>query len=177
VNTRTVRTHKFDRFTSDPPAVDPLADVFEQWSSETVRGQMPVLPLTNTPVVVRLFLNEWLSFRQTGSYRILARTTRVIKSGEELSLTLDSIPLESNAITIEVVAPEPGWAEQQLRAAETVLQRPDPVQPAIGQPFDFQAYERSRDESREAARILRFLETPEAAPALVRYFVKPRMLN
>jgi hypothetical protein len=166
---RTVRNAKFDHFTVVPSngVADPLVDTFAQSSGEVLRGRPPEpVPLDGGVVTVGVFLNEWLSIRQPGRYRISAETTRVVMTGPPAS----SVPLSSNAIEIDVTAPEPGWAEAQLKQAVTVLERGDPPQPRIGQPYDPNRESQLREEAAQAARVLRFLETREAAEAVVRFY-------
>jgi hypothetical protein len=60
--------------------------------------------------------------------------------------------LQSNTIEIEIVAPEPGWAEAKLQESVAILNN--------GQP------------TLQAARTLRFLNTESAAPRLVEFFTQ-----
>jgi hypothetical protein len=167
--TRTARKAKFDRFTVVPSdgVADPLVDSFAQVSDEVLRGRPPEpVPLGGGAVAVNLFLNEWLSIRQPGHYRISVETTRMVMTGPPAS----SVPLSSTAIEIDVTAPEPGWAEAQLKQAVAVLERGDPPRPGIGQPYDPNRESQLREDAIAAARVLRFLDTPEAAEALVRFY-------
>ncbi|HWQ54128.1 MAG TPA: hypothetical protein VN442_10625 [Bryobacteraceae bacterium] len=154
---RSVRNALLDSFTAEPRefAVDPLADIPAQIGFDRPDPFVP--PLAGTVVVERQ-LNEWLTFRQPGRYRITAETTRV-RLGDT------PVKLRSDVIEIEMVAPEPGWAEKRVAEAVAVLERGDPP-PAIGQ-----VYDQSREVAvRRAARTLRFLGTPAAARALARFF-------
>jgi len=77
-------------------------------------------------------------------------TDRKFKDANSPSLT-------SNTLEIEIVAPEPGWAEKQAQAAMVILKSSSDV-----------------DEVLKAGRTIRFLETVEAVPILVEYFSKSR---
>jgi hypothetical protein len=166
---RQLRQPEYDHFEIEPAdlVADPLADIFAQISDLPILGQLPrPAPLTAAPVTVGLQVNEWLSIRKAGHYRITAESTRVVTNAEPPV----SLPLRSNSIEIDVVAPEPGWAAAQLQQAAAVLQTPDPPRPIIGQAYDLNGRQSHDDDVTRAARTLRFLETPEAAAALVRYF-------
>ncbi len=166
---RQVRQPEYDHFTIEPAAAvaDPLADIFAQLSGGAIIGQPPrPVPLSAAPVTVGLQENEWLSIRKPGHYSITAETTRVAANAQPAV----PVPLRSNSIEIDVVAPEPGWAGAVLQLASVTLQIPDPPSPTVGQSFDPRVRQAHDDDVTRAARTLRFLETPEAAAALVRYF-------
>ncbi len=165
---RRVRQARYDHFTVQPNdgTADPLADIFEQMEGGVLRRLPTPVPLTEKPAAVELQLNEWISIRKPGHYRIAADSTRAVLSERPET----TVPLHSNSIEIDVVEPEPGWAAAQLRDAVAVLERGDPPKPAAGQPFDPRHGQVLDEEIVQAARVLRFLETPEAARALVRFF-------
>lgn len=127
---------------------------------------MPV-PLSAAPVMIELQVNEWLSIRKPGRYRISAETTRVVTADRKAL----AAPVRSNSIEIDVAPPEAGWANEQLRQAVAVLQIPDaPSRPQVGQTLNLAARQAAQDNAEHAARTLRFLETPEAARELARFF-------
>jgi len=154
----------YDNFTVDPAenTVDPLRGQAGMASAISVMSE-PRTPLTSKPVVIERLLNEWLSFRNAGRYRITAKTTRL--RGAESPST--PIPLQSNAIEIELISPEIGWGDAQLKDAVAVLERGE---------SDFRKYySRAQPEEEKiinAGRVLRFLHTRGAALALVRLFEK-----
>ncbi|MBV9744615.1 MAG: hypothetical protein JO099_12720 [Acidobacteriia bacterium] len=151
--TRTIRQARFDRFLVDPQAgvADPLQDIFAQFDSGAAIGLPPPPLPVGAAVVVRVQLNEWVSIRQPGRYRVTAETSRVIIAGQPAS----TLTLRSNTVEIDVVPPEAGWAAAQFEQAVAVLERTDL---------------RQSNEPERATRILRFLETREAAGALARFF-------
>jgi hypothetical protein len=172
---RTTRFANHDRVFVEPEygAVDPLSDMFETLSMEVLRGNEPIASLGATPVVMGLFLNDWISFRRPGRYQITVETDRVLGWGAKgrpkerpawpggpalPQWPSEHVPLRSNALAIDLVAPEDGWAEDRLKEAVAVLEGPDSPDGTSAE---------------NAARVLRFLETPEAAHAMVRLSVKP----
>jgi hypothetical protein len=157
-----LNSNTFDQFIVEPAqdTVDPLRGQVGMPSAVSVMSD-PRMPLLDQPVIVERLLNEWLSFRNAGRYRITAKTTR-LRIAENSS---PPIPLQSNAIEIELIRPEQGWADTQLKDAVAVLER--------GESDSRKYYSRAQPEEDKiinAARILRFLNTREAALALVRFF-------
>jgi len=164
---RQVRRPEFDHFTVEPSTgvADPLVDISAQMSGGG--GRLPrAVPLSSVPTVVGVPMNEWLSIRHPGHYRITAETTRVVSTDNPPT----TVTLHSNTIEIDLVEPEPGWTESSLRQAVATLERPDPPQPKIGEEFDPRPREVHDAEAAAAARVLRFLETKEAARALARFY-------
>ncbi|MEP6962547.1 MAG: hypothetical protein ABI995_10735, partial [Acidobacteriota bacterium] len=121
-------------------------------------------------VIIGYQVNEWLSIRRPGRYRITAETTRAGTLGDKPGAQQSIVPLRSNSIDVDIVAPEAGWADAQLQQAVAVLQIPDAPPERIGQTV-YPGEEQSRQaDAAQAARVLRFLETPEAVQALARFF-------
>ncbi len=108
-------------------------------------------PLGNESVTVDRDANDWISFRKPGRYRIVAETSRVTRGGP------NRVKLRSNVVEIEIVPPEPGWAEAQIAGAAAVLDA-GPSTP--------------EKQLVHAARTLRFLETREVADAMARLFTQ-----
>src|SRR5215831_15324134 len=166
---RQVRRPEFDHFTVEPSAgvADPLVDSFAQISSGAFVGRPPrAVPLSSVPTVVGVPMNEWLSIRHPGHYRIAADTTRVVTTDNPPR----TVTLHSNTIEIDLVEPRPGWTENSLRQAVATLERPDPPEPKIGEEYDPRPREVHDADAAAAARVLRFLETKEAARALARFY-------
>ena len=166
---RTARRAEYDRFTAEPAAgtVDPLADSFSEFPGGVYVGPPPApVKIGSTEVLVDRFLNEWISFRQPGRYRITADTTRLVT----IAAPGAGIPMKSSALEIEIVAADPAWAEEQLKQAVARLEIADPPPPRIGQRGpSYQEMVAAMESARNAARSVRFQETPAAARALVRY--------
>ncbi len=165
---RDVRIPMYDQFIVEPreDVVDPLGDIPAQRATGV--GSLAPWPfLSSNAVIVERQVNEWISFRKPGKYRITAETKRVMPAGQASA----PLSLRSNSIEVEIVEPEAGWAAAQLSVAVSALERGDPPS-VIGQPYD----DRREAEIEQAGRILRFLGTPEAVPALARFFENgPRM--
>jgi len=139
-----------DVFIVDPDrgTADPLADIPAQISGMPCVG-VPLF-LGPTPIVRNRILNEWVEFHRPGRYRITATTHQIVDAQSHVPLRL-----RSNTVEIQMVVPEAGWAETQARQAIAVLETSS-----------------SDDEIIRAGKTLRFLETAEAAPALVEFFDK-----
>lgn len=157
IDRRYFRQREYESYSAEPAAgaVDPLGD-----SGVLMSGGMGRPPfhsvLGPAPAVVSGIVNDWVSFRQPGRYRIVAESERVF-AGMNVQ---ERVALRSNAIEIEIVAAEPEWLARQLADAVAVLESPPslPSQPGAA------------DAHGSAARALRFLETREAVPHLTRLF-------
>jgi len=131
--TRYGRVRRPDRFSIEPAggAVDPYGDGPEGSAGGVFSGNVTGPQALGSEVVaVKLQVNCWLSFRQPGRYQLTAETTRVSTWGQ------NKLPLRSNAVAIEIAAPEAEWQAQQLRRAVAVLERAPLPTPAIGEDFD-----------------------------------------
>jgi hypothetical protein len=131
---------EFEQFTIEP--ADGVVDPMAEWPALSAAGMNGASPryTIDRPVVIRLRLNGFVSFRKPGWYRVSVETTRVMKFPA----------LRSNTIEIELTNPEEGWAEARLEWATKKLESSD------------------TSEQSEGARALRDLETPEAARVLAR---------
>ncbi len=134
-----------DTFNVEPMGgtVDPLRDssyLYDPGPGSCITG-VPVF-IGESPTVRPRILNDWIQFTRPGHYRVQAAT------GEVGGLTLTS-----NAIEIDIVAAEPGWAATQARNAISTLRE---VSPASSQ-------------AEAAMRTLRYLGTPEAIPGLIEF--------
>jgi hypothetical protein len=133
-----------------------------------ISGPPPaVWPLGAQEVAIEHYLNEWLSFKKPGRYRVVAETSSITLAGQgQVRKTRDPIDLRSNSIEIEIVEAEDGWAESQLQFAITALESANP----FSRPVTIQPLESGHSSvSVQASTLLRFLGTPGAARALVRF--------
>jgi hypothetical protein len=150
-------------FVVEPTAgtADPLLDLpalFEGVGGGVMSSEPQYL--SDTPRLSEAILNESISFRAPGRYRVSATTTQA------------GILLKSNTVELEIVEPEPGWAETKLREAVAILKGPSTCQaPPIGRGGIL------RSCGLQAARTLRFLDTPGAAVALVELFSRLRNMG
>jgi hypothetical protein len=113
------------------------------------------LPLSEKPFSFERVLNEWVRFRKPGTYRVYVLSLRVSQTGEGARGT--PIEMASNILTIDVRPAPALWVKDQIAAATSILDAPA----ASG---DDTTKERVR-----AGRILRFLDTPEAAAELAKH--------
>jgi hypothetical protein len=144
VPSREIMGEEFDDFQVDPKEG---AAVFPQRAASTYDGPtFEPIAIYGSPATVLLTLNDWVAFRKPGHYRITLETDRAV-TGSPFKL----VTLRSNAIEIDEVDPEPGWAEAQLSRASDLVSNSRP------------------DYENDGARILRFLGTRQAADAMVRF--------
>ncbi len=123
------------------------------------------LILSEEPFSFERILNEWVRFRKPGRYRVFVLSHRVSQTGQAdradyyLLLYARGTPVEiaSNILNIEIRPAPASWVKEQIGAATRILDAP-----ATG--GDEAAKERTR-----AGRILRFLDTPEAAAELAKH--------
>jgi hypothetical protein len=159
VDRRYVRQRQYESFTVEPAdgAVDPLGD------SGTLIGQgmfagMSQQVLGTAPVTVPGIVNDWISFRRSGRYRLKAESERLFVQDQQDKRT----PLQSNSIEIEIVPAEPEWQKQELDHAMAVLESAARGHGSAG-----------RDSALRAARTLRYLETRQAVAPLARFYTMP----
>ncbi|MCL4795743.1 MAG: hypothetical protein KJZ84_14375 [Bryobacteraceae bacterium] len=151
---RTSGSHmaSLDEFTVEPAdgVVDPLVSRIHMGSA----GSLAFFGTgsSDIPITVKLYLNEWFSFRKPGQYTVRLKSNRLQRNLE--SKTPEPIPLEANPIEIEIAEPPQAWAAQVVVDARAVL----------GSASDEHSIER-----KETLARLQYLETPEAAMALVAF--------
>jgi hypothetical protein len=161
-----------NHFFSDPAdgAVDPLADF--QIGGAGGRGSAPpgVFPLNGAPVVLEREMNGWwLSFRRTGHYRITAESEIVTLAGQGRAFTLKNpIHLRSNSMEVEIVAPEPAWLEDRIRAAIGPLDQWRPEAAARTAGLVARGNSFPTIAAIDAAQALALLDTRESALQLAR---------
>jgi hypothetical protein len=114
--------------------------------------------------VVERVLNEWVRFRKPGEYRvyILSRRVSQIQDRGRSDYYLQryergqAVELASNILTLKIRAAPTTWMREQLAGAKRILDAPSA-------PNDQMAKERLH-----AMRVLRFLDSPDAAAELLR---------
>jgi hypothetical protein len=153
------RMDGMDEFIADPAEAteDPLKDNRSYGGSITESG--PSL-LSNAPFSVERVLNEWVRFRGPGVYRAYIVSHRVWPAAEGPNGPRRGSPttlvLTSNVLTLEIEPAPAEWTLKQLAAAVRVLDGPATNRGDV------------LASRTHAGRILRFLETPEAAAELVK---------
>jgi hypothetical protein len=110
----------------------------------------PPTPLSAPTVKTECFLNDWASFRRPGRYRIEVESYRFAPANAERGILL-----KSNTIEIDIVPADPVTAGARLRQAASVIERTNSPR---------------NDEWREALDTVRFSQSPEAIPLLLRTF-------
>ncbi|MGO9130659.1 MAG: hypothetical protein ACLQIS_13125 [Bryobacteraceae bacterium] len=138
----------------EPAAPDPLETYFNA-GAFLGGGLGSTRELDATPFIVEAELNEWRSLAP-GHYRVYAISHRVWRPpdpSEETPYGRVSEVLRSNAVELQVNSPDPGWQDEQFRSA---------MQTLAGAP--------SPEDARRAARVLRFLNTPDSTRQLARLF-------
>jgi hypothetical protein len=103
--------------------------------------------LSDTPVVMRDELNEWVALDQPGHYSLYVTSTRVSRaSGQN-----EHVELQSNSLEFDIDPADSAWLQQKLDGSLSVLDT-----------------DSSSDTDKTAARrVLRFLDTPASVHALV----------
>jgi hypothetical protein len=179
-----------DRFIVEPAEsiTDPFSDYdMETWINPLLRDPEH-RKLTATPTVLDRRLNEWVSLRRPGRYRITAESGSIASGTNFIILfPIDNfapptprpapprfLSLRSNTIEIDIVDPEPGWADGVLRDATEALEntrRQSPDLPNVEPVVTIRPVESDHAPvSLGAGAVLRFLGTREAAVALVRLY-------
>jgi hypothetical protein len=113
--------------------------------------------LTLTPKIIRVNLNEWITFERPGTYRISVISHRVGDSIAPDQPMGNPVKVQSNWIQIKIVVPDPSWQAAELANILQILDHGPPAE--AGAP----------NQPREAAMArLRYLGTEPAAREMVR---------
>jgi hypothetical protein len=162
---RVGRMNYIEEFVVDPVSLseDPLQGLPGGEGGMGGLSGGPVL-LSEKPFAFERVLNEWVRFRQPREYRayvVSRRVGRVEGTGQsDFRMRLwepgKAGEIASNILTLKILPAPATWVREQMAAAKKVLDAP-------AAPNDETAKERLR-----AIRVLRFLDSPEAAEELVR---------
>jgi hypothetical protein len=160
-NSRSVRSIRLITVEPATGTVDPLLDLpatMEGYGG----GVMSTGPqyLSDKPIVAPVILNEFVSFRVPGRYRVTGTFGKI------------GIPLQSNTLEIEIVAAEPGWADATLQEALARLRARTNCQ-YVESNGRLNLTPQCEAVAWDVSRTLRFLETREAALAMVEFFPEP----
>jgi hypothetical protein len=163
---RVGRMNHVEQFIVDPAsfAEDPLRGLPGEDGGMGGLSGGPLI-LSEKPFSFERILNEWVRFRKPGRYRVYVLSHRVSQTSQAdhsdyyLRLYARGTPVEiaSNILTIEIRPAPASWVKEQIVAATRILDAPVTS-------GDEAAKERIR-----AGRILRFLDTPEAATELAKH--------
>jgi len=152
---------RFETFVCDRPAdsPDPLAGHWTIWEAlynvHVTRHGGSRTALSQKPVVETLDLNDYIRFDKPGRYRLYAITRRVQTDfSPNRNPFAGGPPLASGILEVEILPDDPDWEAQQLqRAVETMI-----------------LAQKNERERRNAARTIRFLQTPQALAAMVSHY-------
>jgi hypothetical protein len=147
-----------ERFMLDPRGgVDPLADYFASQMGWMGGGLRSTPALGEKPQTLVLDLNEWLRIDKPGKYRLAVMSGRLSSDPPPDPKNRQSVTqtVTSPILDLEILPPDPAWAEKQLAAAVDAWQTGDKKAQA------------------EALRTLRYLGTEGAAKELVRLAASP----
>lgn len=101
---------------------DPLYDYFYRGWSRSGGGLYNVPTLGSNPQTVNYELNEYLSFKEPGKYRLYINSPRIslkIEGKNNLSTAFggSSIPLTSNILEFEILPADAKWQEEKFAEA------------------------------------------------------------
>ena len=161
---RVGRLNYTEEFVADPASLseDPLQGLPGGEGGMGGLSGGPAL-LSEKPFAFERVLNEWVRFRKPGEFRVYVVSRRVSHVGDP-GRPDDSplwfprgkpVELVSNVLTLNIRPAPATWVAEQIAAAKEILDAP-------GARNDQTAKER-----RGAIRVLRFLDSPEAAEALL----------
>ncbi len=137
-------------------AVDPLPVYYDREFGMAYSGPGPRFePLAAKPLTISYTLNEWLRFDAPGHYRVYLTSERITDAAKRHNdLFFQGHAATSSAVEFDVLPDDPAWDAQTLQATLPL--------------YNAQGYNSRTDASQQAAiRTVRFLDTPDAARAMV----------
>jgi hypothetical protein len=120
--------------------------------------------LSEKPYAFERVLNEWTRFREPGEFRVYVisrRVSQVEPAGQsDYDLRMpgrgEAVELVSNVLTLRIRPAPASWVQEQIAAAKKTLDAPHALD------------SKTAAERLQAVRVLRFLDSLEAAQELVR---------
>jgi len=148
-----------ERYVVDPQGgtVDPLADYFD--GGGVIMGGRRSMPiLEENPYSIVQELNEWVRFDRPGKYRLFVSSRRLSSDPppQEKSERAVYYTVTSAILDLEILPPDPAWADEQLRKA-------------------VENFDKGGNDRGAAARTMRFLGTEAAAREMLKRFYAPGM--
>ena len=150
----------FGKFWVSPTAgaTDPLGDLPAQTFIAISGYVPPPTPLEEKPVEISLVLNEWLRFDRAGRFQIYFTAPRIFPfETREPTIFAGDQTATSDILEIEILPAKPDWARSQVQKAKAQLKRVD----------QGHYYLSPQNDWAQAAEILRYLNTREAALAMI----------
>jgi hypothetical protein len=144
-----------EHYCLEPEAPDPLDSYFKSSGGFIGGGLGSTRALDDTAFTAEAELNEWRTL-EPGHYRLYAVSYRVWRPPDPKEKTpygRVSEVVRSNTVEFDVVAASPEWQTENVRTATQTL-----------------AGSSSPDESRHAARVLRFLNSSESTQQIAKLF-------
>ena len=132
---------------------DPLDDYFHSFAGFASGGLFSEPQITVKPLWTEMELNEWRSL-PPGEYRLSILSKRVSEGNQSNPKSWKAVSLQSNWITFRIIEAEPVWQSSILSGAIKTLD----------------SSKSTEEETENAARELRFLNSEDAARELVRRF-------
>ena len=126
---------------------DPMADFFGSIGGIGGSCASSSHPLDDTPLVMRISLNDTVRFLRPGTYKLTVSSTRLKRRSQQPVPALTSAPIE-----LTIVPMDEAWAEGQISWASSLIGEGDVAN------------------VRHGSSILRYLGTESAARALVEHY-------
>jgi sugar lactone lactonase YvrE len=131
------------------PVPDPAPMTISMGGIRTIPDLTPDHPHQQT-----VYVNEWLRFDHPGRYTVTLRSTAVQVAANDPSVPIQGIPLESNALQIEITPPDNRHRLERIERARR----------------DIEGGEEAQE---RAMRDLRFMVDPRAIPLLMQGLKSP----
>ena len=141
---------------------DPLSLYFRAYGGFIGGGLRGFETLSDQPTRVSEEMNEWVRFREPGTYRVKVTSSRV--SGIADQPAFRSTGVTSNELVLTIVPATQEWQHETLRRALSVLHKENDGKPALAGPLD---------PRHQALKTLRYLGTEEAAREMARRLNDP----
>jgi hypothetical protein len=147
-----------DEFLVEPgdAVTDPLLDYFA-FAGGTLGGARGMGVLGEKPFTIKLDLNEWLRFEKAGRYTLSVRSQRVRDEANATTTRQLVVPVQSNAVSFEILPRDLDWEATELNAALQILN-------SKGADLD----------RRKGCRMLWFLGTGAAVDEMIKHFDEGR---
>ncbi len=164
-------------------AVDPVQNYF--WGPPFfggICGGLSGLPrvLDTTPWTIEFEINEWIRFEKPGTFQLYVISSRVWDQNDRGrdGHTITKLPVASNIIEFEILPDDRKWSERTLQQAVQMLDSEvvcSTTPPIFQTASEYQQYQETQKKyndlgaaKRNAARVLRFLDTEQAAEEMIK---------